>query len=53
MLVGIADKLRNDDLAARRALAIRRAVWMALGLAFFLFVLFYYLLPMWRGSPQP
>ena len=51
--MGIAEKLRNDDLAARRAIAVRRMVWSAVGLVFFLFILFYYLLPLWRGAPQP
>jgi len=51
--MGLADKVRNDDHTARRAIAMRRIVWSALGLAFFLFVLFYFLLPMWRGTPQP
>jgi len=52
-LMGLADKVRNDELAGRRAVGIRRMVWAVIGLAFFLFVLFYFLLPWWRGTPQP
>ena len=51
--MGLADKVRNDELAGRRAVGIRRMVWAVIGLAFFLFVLFYFLLPWWRGTPQP
>lgn len=46
---GLADKIRNDELAARRTITIRRAVWAVIGLALLLFVLFYFLLPMWRN----
>jgi hypothetical protein len=53
--MGIADKLRRQDEAAARAAArnkaVRWAVFFAFGLAAFLFVLFYFLLPMWRGAP--
>ena len=51
--MSLGDRVRREDLAARRALIVRRAVWAAITLALFLLVLFYFLLPMWRGSPQP
>ena len=51
--MGIVDKLRHDDLASKRLNTIRRRVLFIVGLALFLFVLFYFLLPMWRGTPQP
>jgi hypothetical protein len=50
--MGIADKLKNDDLQARRTRTISRLVMAATGLALLLFLLFYFLLPWWRGSPQ-
>ena len=51
--MGIADKLRRDDEAAERSQTIRRLVMAVVALAVFLFVFFYFLLPMWRGTPQP
>ena len=51
--MGTADKLQDDDRAVRRTLMIRRLIFAVVGLAIFLFVLFFFLLPMWRGPVQP
>jgi hypothetical protein len=55
VIMGIADRLRQQDReaarAAARSTAIRRAIIGGISLAAFLFALFYFLLPMWRGTP--
>jgi hypothetical protein len=51
--VGIADKLRQEDEAARRSTRFRWLIASVAGLALFVFILLYFLLPMWRGAPQP
>lgn len=50
--MGILNKLRSDDASAKRALLIRRLVFLAIGLALSLFF-FFYVLPIWRGPAQP
>lgn len=50
--MSLSEKLRHDDQVSKRALFMRNLVLFGIGLALFLFVLFYYWLPMWRG-PQP
>lgn len=47
--MGLAEKLRDDELATRRTITIRRTVWAIIGLALLLFVFFYFLLPMWKN----
>lgn len=47
--MGLVDKLQKDDLATGRKKTIMWVVVGLVGLLFFLYILFYYLLPMWRG----
>jgi hypothetical protein len=49
--MGIADKLEQQDRAAARNKTRRWVVTSLISLAVFLLILFYFLLPPWRGSP--